>query len=157
MKASRLLNELKENIKDYNINTLKDGLNKDIPKSSKQVGEYNLENYYEIMNSVINEADDYEISDKKIENMRNEINLFFEDPDNDCEEVFKKFIESICLYLSLIAKKPLHPVGMDFGNNKTVHKKVENDITKYYCDVKKALGEKSQEYYTCRYCLCNKK
>ena len=65
----------------------------------------------------------------------------------------KKFIESICLYLSLIAKKPLHPVGMDFGENNSVEEVIDGERV-YYCDIKKPLKEKAEEYYTCKYCIC---
>ena len=89
-----------------------------------------------------------------VESMKNEIELFFKESSPESDDSFKKFIESICLYLSLIAKKPLHPVGMDFGENNTVEEIVDGEKRVYYCDVKKLLKEKAEEYYTCKYCVC---
>ena len=36
------------------------------------------------------------------------------------------------------------------------HLRVKDDGEKrvYYCDVKKLLKEKAEEYYTCKYCVC---
>ncbi|MDO5850783.1 MAG: DUF2115 family protein [Methanobacteriaceae archaeon] len=155
MKASILLNEIKENISNYDINILKESLKKeDINPIAKQVSTYNLNNYEEIIDKEILDEEDFEISDNMIESMKNEIKLFFEGCSPESEDSFKKFIESICLYLSLIAKKPLHPVGMDFGENNTVEIIKENGKTVYYCDIKKPLKEKAEEYYTCKYCIC---
>ena len=155
MKASELLNEIKENVSNYDINILKESLKKeDINPISKQVSTYNLSNYKEILNKEISAIDDFEISENMVESMKNEIELFFKGCSPESDNSFKKFIESICLYLSLIAKKPLHPVGMDFGKNNTVEIVEENGKTKYYCDVKKHLKEKAEEYYTCKYCVC---
>lgn len=154
MKANELLEEIKENISYYDINLLKESLKKDdIDPISKQVSTYNLNNYNEILNKEILEVD-FEISDNIIKLMKNEIKLFFEGCSPESEDSFKKFIESICLYLSLIAKKPLHPVGIDFGENKTVELVEKDGNIKYYCDIKKSLKEEADEYYTCKYCIC---
>lgn len=154
MKASQLLNEIKENVSNYDINIIKESLKKeDINPISKQVSTYNLSNYEEILNKEIKDIDDFEISENIVESMKNEIKLFFKGCSPESEESFKKFIESICLYLSLIAKKPLHPVGMDFGENNTVEEVIDGERV-YYCDIKKPLKEKTEEYYTCKYCIC---
>lgn len=155
MKARNLLKEIQENLLNYDINILKESLKKeDINPISKQVSTYNLSNYGEILNKEILENEDFEISDAMIKSMKNEIKLFFEGCSPESEDSFKKFIESICLYLSLIAKKPLHPVGMDFGENNTVERVEEYGKPVYYCDIKKSLKEKAEEYYTCKYCIC---
>ena len=44
--------------------------------------------------------------------------------------------------------------GMDFGENNTVEEIVDGEKRVYYCDVKKLLKEKAEEYYTCKYCVC---
>lgn len=155
MKASDLLKEIQENTLNYDINILKESLKKeDINPISKQVSTYNINNYEEIQNKEILDEEDFEISDNIIKSMKNELKLFFEGSSPESEESFKKFIESICLYLSLIAKKPLHPVGMDFGKNNTVEMIEKDGKTVYYCDIKKPLKEKAEEYYTCKYCIC---
>ncbi|AMK16355.1 DUF2115 family protein [Methanobrevibacter olleyae] len=157
MKTRDLLEEIKENIKDYDIKVLEEKVKKvDINPISKQVSAYNIENYKEIISLNIDEEseENIEISDKKIYSIKKEIAKFFDGCSPESEEIFKKFIESICLYLSLIARKPLHPVGMDFSNGKTVFKEEKNNKINYYCDIKEELKMRSNEYYTCKYCIC---
>ena len=139
MKAKELLSEIKENIMDYDIAHLEENVKKEgINPISKQVSTYNIENYKEILSLDIGEdsKQNIEVSDNLIKDIK--------------DEIFKNFITYICIYLSLIAKKPLHPVGMDFGNGKTVFKEGNN----YYCDMKRELRMKSKDYYTCKYCIC---
>ena len=155
MKASILLKEIKENMLNYNINNIKENLKKeDINPISKQVSIFNLENYEEILSKTIDEEEDFEISDNEINEMKNEIDLFFKGCSPESEDSFKKFIESICIYLSLIAKKPLHPVGMDFRDGKTVFTEEKDGETVYYCDIKQRQAEIAKDYYTCKYCVC---
>ena len=155
MKASVLLEELKENMKNYDIDNIKENLKKeDINPISKQVALFNLKNYDEIMIKTIDDNEDYEISDDEINDIKNEIELFFEGCSPESEESFRKFIESICIYLSLIAKKPLHPIGMDFRDGKTVFIDEKNGKTVYYCDIKQHQAEIAKDYYTCKYCVC---
>ena len=155
MKASELLEEIKESMRNYDINHIKENLKKeDINPISKQVSSFNLKNYEEILSKNMEDSDDFEISDKEIEDMKNEIDLFFKGCSPESEESFKKFIESICIYLSLIAKKPLHPVGMDFRDGKTVFAEEKDGQTVYYCDIKQRQAEIAKDYYTCKYCVC---
>ncbi len=153
MKASILLEEIKENMLNYNIDHVKENIkNEDINPISKQVSIFNLKNYEEILSKTIDE--DFEIPDNEINEMKNEIDLFFKGCSPESEESFKKFIESICIYLSLIAKKPLHPVGMDFRDGKTVFTEEKDGETVYYCDIKQRQAEIAKDYYTCKYCVC---
>ena len=155
MKASELLEEIKEDMRNFNTKQMEENLKKeDINPISKQLAKFNLENYYEILSKNIPKEKDFDIEDKKIAEMRNEIKLFFKGCSPESEESFKKFIESICVYLSLIAKKPLHPVGMDFRDGKTVFLEEKNGETVYYCDIKQHQAEIAKDYYTCKYCVC---
>ena len=155
MKASELLEEIKESMRNYDINHIKENLKKeDINPISKQVSSFNLKNYEEILSKNMEDSDDFEISDKEIEDMKNEIDLFFKGCSPESEESFKKFIESICIYLCLIAKKPMHPVGMDFRDGKTVFAEEKDGETVYYCDIKQRQAEIAKDYYTCKYCVC---
>lgn len=155
MKASELLEELKENMRNYDIDHIKENLkNEEINPISKQVSIFNLKNYDEILSKNMEDDEDFEISDEKIEEMKNEIDLFFKGCSPESDESFKKFIESICIYLSLIAKKPLHPVGMDFRDEKTVFTEEKDGKTLYYCDIKQRQAEIAKDYYTCKYCVC---
>ena len=117
MKARELLEEIKENIKDYDIEILEDRIAKeDINPISKQVSSFNIQNYKEIMalNIDENSAENVEISDELINDIKDEMNRFFDGCSPESEEVFRRFVTYICIYLSLIAKKPMHPIGMDF-------------------------------------------
>lgn len=155
MKASELLEELKENMRNYDIDHIKENLkNEEINPISKQVSIFNLKNYDEILSKNMEDDEDFEISDEKIEEMKNEIDLFFKGCSPESDESFKKFIESICIYLSLIAEKPLHPVGMDFRDGKTVFTEEKDGKTLYYCDIKQRQAEIAKDYYTCKYCVC---
>ena len=155
MKTRELLAEIKENIKDYDIKYLEEKIKEEgINPISKQVSAYNIENYYEIMSLNIDEDEDVEISDKMIDAEKEEIRLFFEGCSPESEDIFKKFIESICLYLSLIAKKPLHPVGMDFRNGKTVFIEEKDGEITYYCDIREEMKNRTKDYFTCKFCLC---
>ena len=155
MKASVLLEELKESMKNYDIGHVKENLKKeDINPISKQVAIFNLRNYDEILSKTIDDDEDWVIEDNEINDIKNEIELFFEGCSPESDESFRKFIESICIYLSLIAKKPLHPVGMDFRDGKTVFTEEIDGETVYYCDIKQRQAEIAKDYYTCKYCVC---
>ena len=74
MKASVLLEELKESMKNYDIHHIKKNLKKeDINPISKQVALFNLKNYDEIMIKTIDDNEDYEISDDEINDIKNEM------------------------------------------------------------------------------------
>jgi uncharacterized protein (UPF0305 family) len=62
---------------------------------------------------------------------------------------FKDFIKIISLYLTYIAKKPLHPTGIIFSNESKVYQKEES----YYC-TGKAIFLKDK-HSLCRYCVAN--
>ena len=155
MKASELLEEIKGNMKGYDIDHIKENLKKeDINPISKQVSVFNLKNHDEILAKSIEDYEDFEISDEEINGMKNEIELFFEGCSPESDESFRKFIESICIYLSLIAKRPMHPIGMDFRDGKTVFSEEKDGETIYYCDIKQRQAEIAKDYYTCKYCVC---
>ena len=155
MKAQDLLAEIRENIKDYDIEYLEERIKeKDINPISKQVSAFNIENYYEIMTLDIKDEENVEISDRVIEEIKEEIAKFFDGCSPESEEIFRRFITYICVYLSLIAKKPLHPVGMDFRDGKTVFIKEEDGKINYYCDIRKEMRNRSKDYFTCKFCLC---
>jgi len=157
MKKRDLLEEIKENIMDYDIEVLEERIRReDTNPISKQVSSFNLQNYREIMSLNIDDdsEDNTEISDKLIDEIKNEIGKFFDGCSPESEEVFKKFITYICIYLRTMAKKPLHPVGMDFGNGKTVFTKEIDGKINYYCDIRKEMRMQSKDYFTCKYCVC---
>ena len=157
MKARELLEEIKENIKDYDIEPFEERLrDENTDQTSKLRANFHIQNYTEIMELNINEDDDrnIEIDDKLVNDIKDELGRFFEGCSPESEEEFKKFIIYTCIYLSLIAKRPLHPIGIDMHNGKTVFAKEENGETVYYCDIKEEQSKIAKDYYTCQYCVC---
>ena len=157
MKARELLEEIKENIKDYDIEPFEERVrDENTDQTSKLRANFHIQNYTEIMELNINEDDDsnIEIDDKLVNDIKDELGRFFEGCSPESEDIFKKFITYTCIYLSLIAKRPLHPIGIDMHNGKTVFAKEENGETVYYCDIKEEQSKIAKDYYTCQYCVC---
>ena len=157
MKARELLEEIKENIKDYDIEPFEERVrDENTDQTSKLRANFHIQNYTEIMELNIDEDDDsnIEINDKLVNDIKDELGRFFEGCSPESEEEFKKFIIYTCIYLSLIAKRPLHPIGIDMHNGKTVFAKEENGETVYYCDIKEEQSKIAKDYYTCQYCVC---
>ena len=157
MKARELLEEIKENIKDYDIEIFeKKAKDEKADQASKQRANFHLQNYNEIMSLNIGEDDDsnIEIDDGLVDDIKDELYRFFEGCSPESEEIFKKFITYNCIYLSLIAKRPLHPVGIDMHNGKTVFAEEKDGETVYYCDIKEEQSKIAKDYYTCQYCVC---
>ena len=157
MKARELLEEIKENIKDYDIGIFEERVrDENTDQTSKLRANFHIQNYTEIMELNIDEDDDsnIEIDDKLVNDIKDELGRFFEGCSPESEDIFKKFITYTCIYLSLIAKRPLHPIGIDMHNGKTVFAKEENGETVYYCDIKEEQSKIAKDYYTCQYCVC---
>ena len=112
MKASQLLTIIREDLNDYDIEYLRNKATDPRYKDSltKKLAKYNSETYDEIYQLEITK--DFEIKDKVIENMKKDIDFYFETYAGGDEET-KEFTKSISLYLALIAKKPLHPYSED--------------------------------------------
>ena len=157
MKARELLEEIKENIKDYDIEPFEERVrDENTDQTSKLRANFHIQNYNEIMELNICEDDEsnVEIDEKLVNDIKDELRRFFEGCSPESEEEFKKFIIYTCIYLSLIAKRPLHPIGIDMHNGKTVFAKEENGETVYYCDIKEEQSKIAKDYYTCQYCVC---
>ena len=126
MKASKLLNEIRENLKDYPIDYLKN-------KVTDDKYEKDLEN-------------DFKINDGVVQKIKGDINFYFDKyAPNDNET--KEFTKYISLYLALIVKKPLHPYGNDPKEDEVYMKN-----NSYYCKGR-AKFIKDQKSL-CRYCIC---
>ena len=97
---------------------------------------------------------DFEIDDGEIESFTQELHNFFEGCSPESDDEFRRFIQDICFFKSFIVQKPLHPVGMDMGNNNTVHQEDEDGKRVYYCDIRNSVRDDSKGYYTCNYCIC---
>ena len=157
MKTRDLLEEIKENIEDYDIGIFEERVrDENTDQTSKLRANFHIQNYTEIMELNIDEEDEsnIEVDDELVNDIKDELRRFFEGCSPESEEEFKKFITYTCIYLSLIAKRPLHPIGIDMHNGKTVFAKEENGETVYYCDIKEEQSKIAKDYYTCQYCVC---
>ena len=157
MKARELLEEIKENIKDYDIEPFEERLrDENTDQTSKLRANFHIQNYTEIMELNIDEEDEsnIEVDDELVNDIKDELRRFFEGCSPESEEEFKKFIIYTCIYLSLIAKRPLHPIGIDMHNGKTVFGEEKDGETVYYCDIKEEQSKMAKDYYTCQYCVC---
>ena len=157
MKARELLEEIRENIKDYDVEIFKERLDdENTDETSKLRAQFHIQNYEEIMELNIEEEDEcnMEIDAKLVKDIKEELAKFFEGCSPESEEPFKRFITYTCIYLSLIAKRPLHPVGIDMHNGKTVFAEEKEGETIYYCDIKEEQSKIAKDYYTCKYCVC---
>ncbi len=157
MKTRDLLEEIKENIKDYDIGIFEERVrDENTDQTSKLRANFHIQNYTEIMELNIDEEDEsnIEVDDELVNDIKDELRRFFEGCSPESEEEYKKFIIYTCIYLSLIAKRPLHPIGIDMHNGKTVFGEEKDGETVYYCDIKEEQSKIAKDYYTCQYCVC---
>ena len=78
MKASELIEEIRENLKDYPIEYLRNKATDDRYKDpiTKSLAKYNSEAWDEIF--AINITDDFEIKDGVVNNFKNDIDFYFD-------------------------------------------------------------------------------
>lgn len=148
MKSSELFSKIKKDLKPYKSRVDFPNKNKDqdIDSIHLVMSKYNKDNFDEIMNLRNKEFDD-EIDEKKLNDFKESIEYYFSIyPPVDDE--FKEFIKAISVYLSFIAKKPLHPPGLIFSDGNKVFEK--QNI--YYCTGKSVFIQ--DQFSLCRYCVC---
>ncbi|WP_458406550.1 DUF2115 family protein [Methanobrevibacter sp.] len=146
MKATKLLEEIRANLKDYPIEYLRNKVTDDRYKDplTKSLAKYNSETWDEIYAKNITE--DYDISDSIVENIKNDINFYFDTYAGGDEET-REFTKYISLYLALIVKRPLHPVG-----DNPIKDQVFLENGEYKC--KNRIMSIKDENSLCRYCVC---
>lgn len=148
MKASELLSILKENLKNYPITHLKNkAKNDNYPNNIyKKLAIYNSEIYDEIFKKEL--IKDFEIKDSLIKKIEEDINYYFSiNAPGDIK--LRDFTRNLCLYLSLIAKKPLHPFGDNPQKDNIYY--MNGD---YFCKDKiKYINDKNS---LCRFCVSKK-
>ncbi|MDD5959630.1 MAG: DUF2115 family protein [Methanobrevibacter wolinii] len=145
MKASSLLNEIRENLANYPIDYLKNKAKDDrYPDSiTKRLAIYNSKIYDEIFNLEL--ETDFNIKDNIVSNLKNDIDYYFSVYDPYNEDI--EFTKNLCLYLVFIGKKPLHPYSDDSKNYDVF---IKNN--KFYCKNRiKYIKDKNS---LCRYCVC---
>lgn len=145
MKASKLLKIIKEELKDYPIDYLKNKVTDERYKDPlvKKLAKYNSQTYDEIYSLEI--LNDFDVNDSVINKMKGDINYYFDTYAGGDVET-REFTKYISLYLALIAKKPLHPFSEDKKDD------VYFSDGSYYCRGKiKYINDKRS---LCRYCVC---
>lgn len=146
MNSSELHEEIKENLKDYPIEYLRNKVTDDRYKDplTKKLAKYNSETWDEIF--ALNITEDYEIKDNAIKNLKKDIDYYFDTYAGGDEET-REFTKYICLYLAFMAKRPLHPVGDNPAKDQVF---LENG--EYKC--KTRIMSIKDENSLCRYCIC---
>ena len=148
IKSSKLFLQLKRSIKPYQSKikakeTLISGENNSIHNT---MSEYNLENFNEIINSSYEGSDD-EVDENELDDFKMCIDNYFDLYAPDDKE-FREFIKIISIYLTFIAKKPLHPPGILFSNGATVYQNKDS----YHCTGKSVFIK--DDHSLCNYCIC---
>ena len=146
MKATELHSQIKENLKEYPIEYLRNKVTDYRYKDplTKSLAKYNSEAWDEIFALEI--AEDYDINDGVVENIKNDIDFYFDTYAGGDEET-REFTKYISLYLALMAKRPLHPVGED-----PIKDQVFLENGEYKC--KSRIMSIKEERSLCRYCVC---
>lgn len=108
---------------------------------------YNQENFKRLTEAILSGKDE-EIDTTKLKALEESIDHYFAlyAPENN---EFKEFIKIISVYLTFIAKMPLHAPGIIFSDGGTVY--VNKGI--YYCTGKKQF--KKEDHSLCNFCVCH--
>lgn len=144
MKKSELLKDIRENLKDFNIEYVRNKVTDERYRDplTKKLAKHNSDAYDEIFETEI--IDDDEIPDERIAGLKSDIDYYFGEY-NPHDEENQKLTKYICLYLSFISKKPLHPFGDSpkddvyqmggeyFCKGKANYIKDRNSLCKYCC------------------------
>ena len=140
MKTSQLLEKIKKDMEKYQDIMRNEPADLKLDEHAcefrdihKTMSQYNNDNFQEIMNSP---SEDYngEVDVEDLKDMEARIDHYFQLHGSGDDE-FKEFIKGISIYLTFIARKPLHPPSIIFPNETTVY---ENKGI-FYCNRKKNL------------------
>jgi uncharacterized protein (UPF0305 family) len=107
---------------------------------------YNYSNFIEILaRKGIDQ--DFEIDDIKLNDFQRSIDHYLNTYAPDDVDL-KTYITGISTYLAFIARRPLHPSGIEFSNNASVFEK--NGC--FYCSGKRTFIKENLSL--CKYCVC---
>lgn len=147
MKTAELLLKLQKDIKQFESKVKPNPgcLDKNNTSLECTVSRYNLQNFHELLDS---NPEDFraDVHVEKLHDLENRVDQYFHLHDPTDEE-FKEFTKLICIYLTFIVRKPLHPPSIEFGDGTTVYH--EGNI--YLCTAKKLHID--EEYSLCRCCV----
>ncbi|ADG14095.1 Protein of unknown function DUF2115 [Methanocaldococcus infernus ME] len=150
MKATELLKKLKEEAKNfsiYDIAKVRAFLERDakyLPKNYREkyvnkMLEHFLKSLKEVKEYKLKE--DYEIDEKKLKALLDRIE------NSGYDETFIRLSKIVCPFLVFIAKKPIHPLDLEFPGGLKIIKKGD----KYYCPVKE---KQKNQFSLCPFCIC---
>ena len=147
MKTSKLILRLERNIKQYKskVKLNPDCLDENNKSVQCAVSRYNLQNFREILDLNSRQFSG-DVDVEKLQDLENSVDKYFE-LHGPANEEFKEFTKLICIFLTFIAGKPLHPPGIEFGDGTTVYQ--EGNI--YFCTAKKLHID--EEYNLCKCCV----
>jgi len=151
MNASELLSRIRRDlgdIPDYiaRVEQEKQVRGKDPSRMLSILGDYNYSTYTEIChrNGV---SPDFKIESTTVEEFETALDWYF-DTYAPGKIDLKRYVSNISLYLTFIAKRPLHPPEVPFSDDIRIVK--NRDF--YYCSGKKRFLEDPSSI--CRYCVC---
>ena len=119
---------------------------KDSNSISSIMTRYNYDNFIEILGSNSIEPD-FEVNDDRLKDFQHRIDSYLNTYVPDDADL-QTYIKGISTYLAFIAKKPLHPPGLEFDNGARIIKK----DSFYYCSGKRQFLK--DDLSLCKYCVC---
>ena len=151
MKASELFDIIKSDMEKLSVykSTIEQKIladNKDSNSVSSLMTKYNYNNFTEILN-VNNIILNFTIDADKLKDFQYRLNNYLELYASDDADL-KRYITGISTYLTFIAKRPLHPPGLEFSNGAKVFEK----DGLFYCSGKRTFIK--DDLSLCKYCVC---
>jgi uncharacterized protein (UPF0305 family) len=152
------LNELLESLKNESLvfeesslieklNTINSKSLTDLKASKMELlSKHNLETMLELKHKSPS-TEDILIDDEKATNLKSTIDAFM-DKHAPGDQEQKIYIRTICVYLTFIAKKPLHPAGFFDPDGKIVYKNGQ-----VVCPIKSQEIDKAESL--CRFCVAS--
>lgn len=110
------------------------------------LGDYNYATYTEICN-LYEVSPDFKIDPTTVDEFENALDRYL-DTYAPGKTDLKRYISNISLYLTFIAKRPLHPPGVPFSDEIRIVK--NGDF--YYCSGKRRFLD--DPFSLCHYCVC---
>ncbi len=151
MNASGLLSRIRSdlgNLSEYiaRIERERQAGGKDPSRVPSILGDYNYATYTEICHRY-EVSPDFRIDPTTVEELENTLDKYFDTYAHGKTDL-KRYVSNVSLYLTFIAKRPLHPPGVQFSDEIRIVKKGDY----YYCSGKKWFLDDPSSI--CRYCVC---
>ena len=151
MNASELLSRIHRDLSSLpeyiaRIERVQQAGAKDPSRILSILGDYNYATYTEICYRY-EVSPDFKIDPTTVEEFENALDVYL-DTYAPGKTDLKCYVTNISLYLTFIAKRPLHPPGVPFSDEIRIVK--NGDF--YYCSGKKRFLDDPSSI--CRYCIC---